>query len=216
MKCNVCEQDKELKQFQTYWHSTQQKMRTRKQCTDCYYKERLKRKNPDKYYQDNPDYKKCNRCGEWKTHEEYYFHNKKKNLRFNRCMDCQRKMDKDARIVELEENCGSEKVLMTPNRYTDQYQKNCTFSMMKALGYTFDEATGVWTKPGVKEMVNGKIYFPNVKEYKHKPGTHITTDMVHKMVELRKLNWGFNKIADKLGISDTTVYNHLRKYGKIN
>jgi hypothetical protein len=214
MRCTVCEQDKEIKQFQTYWHSTQNKMRTRKQCTECLYKIRLKRKNPDKYYQDNPNYHKCNTCRDWKLIKEFYTSNDE--IYSNRCRVCTKELDRTKRREYLEQSCGSEKVLMRPNKYMDEYQKNCTFNLMETLGYTFDEPTGIWTKPGVKEIVDGKPYFPNMKTGYRTPGTHITTEMVHKMVELRKLNWGFNKIADKLGISDTTVFNHLKKYGEIN
>ena len=71
MTCNVCKQDKELNQFQTYWHSTQQKMRTRKQCTECLYQLKLKRKDPNKFYQNNPNYKKCNTCSECKPYSEF-------------------------------------------------------------------------------------------------------------------------------------------------
>ena len=86
MKCNVCNEDKELNQYQTYWHSTQQKMRTRKQCNQCYYNIRLRNKNPEKYYQNNPDYHKCNTCKDWKLIKEFYTTNDK--IYSHRCRVC--------------------------------------------------------------------------------------------------------------------------------
>ena len=47
--CSKCKIEKEDKEFQTYWHSTQQKFRIRKECTFCHNtqhneRRRLKRK----------------------------------------------------------------------------------------------------------------------------------------------------------------------------
>lgn len=44
IKCNKCYIEKEDNQFQTYWHSTQNKHRMRKTCTVCYYNQRNERK----------------------------------------------------------------------------------------------------------------------------------------------------------------------------
>lgn len=212
MRCSICDKQKETNNFQTYWHSTQQKMRTRRQCTECLYKKRMKNRNPDKYYQDKPEYKKCNTCFEWKLIDDGFYHRNNKAYT-NRCKQCELNVERDKRKQYLIDNCGSDMVLITPNKYVDEYQKNCTFNMMETMGYTFDEATGIWIKPGVKEILDGKPYFPKIKKYVHKSGTHVTTNMLKEIIELRKLNWGINKIADKLKISDTTVYNHLKKYG---
>ncbi len=37
MLCTICKVDKPIEEFATYFHSTQQKMRTRRQCTSCCY-----------------------------------------------------------------------------------------------------------------------------------------------------------------------------------
>jgi predicted transcriptional regulator len=214
MKCNVCSEDKELNQFQTYWHSTQQKMRTRKQCTKCLYQIRLKRKNPDKYYENNPNYHKCNTCHDWKQVKDFY--TSKDEIYSNRCRSCTRELDQRKRKEHLEQSCGSEKVKTKPNEYMDEYQKNCTFWMMKTMGYTFDDATGIWIKPGWKEVKDGKPYFPNIGKTK-KIGVKVTQTMIEQMLELRKLGWGYNRIADKIGISDTTVFKYVSRYeAKIN
>jgi hypothetical protein len=105
---------------------------------------------------------------------------------------------------------------MKPNKYTDEYQKACTHELMIVLGYTFDEPTGIWIKPGVKELVNGKLFFPNVCKSKM-VGKKITLSMINEMLRLRKLGYSYNSIADEIGISDTSVFKYVSRYeGKIN
>jgi hypothetical protein len=216
MKCNVCNEDKELKQFHTYWHSTQQKMRTRKQCIECFYNKRMKNKNPDKYYENNPNYHKCNTCMDWK--EKKLFYTSKDKIYSNRCRFCTKEFDYKKRIEHLEQSCGGDKVPPKPNKYSDEYQKACTHQLMQLMGYTFDEPTGIWIKPGVKELVNGKPFFPKVIKSK-KVGTKITSSMLKTMIELYKSGWGYQRISKKLGCSDTTVFKYIKKHydnGKIN
>lgn len=52
MICNCCKIDKNINEYQTYWHSTQQKYRTRKECTKCY----NHKKNEKKKLRLNPNY----------------------------------------------------------------------------------------------------------------------------------------------------------------
>jgi len=214
MRCNVCNEEKEIKQFQTYWHSTQQKMRTRKQCTECYYNNRLKRKNPDKYYENNPNYHKCNTCHDWKEKKQFYTTNDE--IYSNRCRTCTKELDRRKRREHLEQSCGSDLVPMKPNKYTDEYQKECTFNLMTTLGYTFNEEFGIWTKEPYKTIKDGKAYFPEIYKTR-RVGIKITQPMIEQMLELRKLGWGYKRIADKIGISDTSVFKYVSRYeGKIN
>jgi hypothetical protein len=221
--CNVCQIEKEDKNFQTYWHSTQQKTRVRKQCTECLYKIRLKRKNPDKLYKDNPNYKKCTKCETWKPLEEYY--RKNGDNIFSRCKECEKEKERTERrkyrIKVLEENCGSEKVNLKPNHYADEYQRNCTFSLLEALGYIYNEEFGVWEKPGWKEVIEGKIVFPkiltrNKTEYSNenydgnKAGNWVTEEMYYKIFELRAKGYTYQRIGYELNIGITTVCKYLK------
>lgn len=210
MRCTVCDQDKEIKQFQTYWHSTQNKMRTRKQCTECYYQLRLKKKDPEKYYSNNPNYHKCNTCAEWKVINDFY-QTSTGRIYSNRCRVCTKKLDDERRDIKLINNCGGEKVSPRPNVYSDKYQKQCTFEMMELLGYTFDEPTGVWVKPGYKEVKDGKIIFPtlNLIQTVRKK---ITPTKFDRIITLREQGFSYEKIAEELGISDTTVYKQIKKW----
>lgn len=214
--CTKCKIEKELDQYQKYFHSSQQKWRVRGECTDCYYKSRLKRKNPELYYQNNPDYKKCKTCSTWKIQDEFHYHSRVTGVRFNECKLCQNEKDKIKYQQELEENGGSSKVSPKPNVYKDKYQKEQTFMVMEVLGYIYNEDSGIWTKPGVKELVDGKIVFSKIKS-KPRVGIYqvkMDYNKLELMKEYRQRGYSYDKIANLLGISDTTVYKHLnaKKY----
>jgi hypothetical protein len=213
MRCTVCEKDKEINQFQTYWHSTQNKMRQRKQCTECYYNHRLKRKDPEKYYQNSPDYHKCNTCNDWKLIKEFYTSNGE--IYSNRCRVCTKKIDTEKRVAKLIENCGSEKVKQKPNTYSDKYQKECTFQMMELLGYTFDVPTGIWVKPGYKEIKDGKPYFPTIVGT-GRIARKMTTTILDRIIEYKSKGWNYEQIALELGMSDTTVYKHYKRWKNLS
>ena len=216
MNCNVCNQDKEANEFQTYWHRTQQKMRTRRQCTKCLYDLKLKRKDPEKYYSNNPNYRKCYDCNEWKL-VETEFYPKDTGHTKHRCRPCtlikDRALRKTHRDEELADSCGSEKVIAEPNQYRDIYQKECTFFILDALGYKFDEPTGIWTKPGYKEIKDGKPIFPtlNLKSIIYKRNK-ISPTKLDRMLGLREQGLSYEKIAAELGISDTAVYKNIKKW----
>jgi hypothetical protein len=210
MRCTVCDKDKDQNQFQTYWHSTQQKMRTRKQCTECLYQIRLKKKNPDKFYENNPDYKKCNTCNEWKLIETEFYHRHGKPY-VNRCRYCELEIDRNKRKEYLMENCGGDKIPPKPNNYTDEYQKACTFHLMEALGYTFDEPSGIWIKEGWKEVRDGRAYF-TVLKIASKPRNKVTPTKMERIVKLKSQGYTNPQIAEQLGIAEMTVYKNYKKW----
>jgi hypothetical protein len=214
--CTKCEIEKELDQYQKYFHSSQQKWRVRGECTDCLYKTRLKRKNPNLYYQNHPDYKKCKSCTEWKLVDDFHYHSRVTGVRFNICKICQREQDKIKYDQEIEENGGSSKIPRKPNEYKDKYQKEQTFMVMEVLGYTYYEDKGIWLKPGTKELVDGKIVFPKIAKNRMigKYNTKIDQNRLDRMKELRDKGLSYNKIADILDVSDTSVFKHLN--GKTN
>ena len=215
MRCTKCGEEKDESNYQKYFHSTQNKWRVRKECTECFYKLRLKRKNPELYYQSQPDYKKCKVCLEWKHIDEYYFHSRVTGLKFNECMECQREKDRIDREYEKEMKGGSDKIKQRPNQYADKYQKEQTFLVMNVLGYTYNEDSGIWTKPGVKEIIDGKIVFPKIIKKNRKVGKYevkVDSDMLLKIIEYREKGMGWVKIGDKLDISDTTAFNHYKKW----
>jgi len=218
MRCSKCGVEKDETNYQKYFHSTQNKWRVRKECTECLYNTRLKRKNPDLFYSKDPNYKKCSVCNEWKTQDQYYYHSKKTGIKFADCIVCHRQKDRDGRQEYLRNNGGADKILTTPNTYMDEYQKEQTFWVMELLGYTYNEESGIWTKPGVKELVDGDIIFPKVKKHK-KIGRYdvkITYQMVEEFVRLKEKGWNSERIGIKFGVSDTTVFKYLKKWKDIS
>ena len=83
--------------------------------------------------------------------------------------------------------------------------------VMEVLGYIYDEGTGIWTKPGVKELINGKIVFSKINKNRMlgKYNSKVASNKVQLMKELRDKGLSYNKIADILDISDTTVFKYL-------
>jgi hypothetical protein len=239
MICSKCSIDKPETDYKSYFHSTQNKWRTRKICTTCFnkqkieYRESIRNKKiiqpvedmnptievlpPPIDYSNNPNYKKCTSCGDWKTIDRYYFHNKSKGTRFSDCCICHKEKDQKERQEYLQENGGSERVLRSPNSYTDEYQKEQTFTYMKVLGYTYNEEVGIWTKPGVKELIDGKIVFPKVKKLKRVGiyETKVNFEMIKKIVEYKKRGWNNEKIGDMLDISDTSVFKYYKRWKDI-
>lgn len=210
MICNVCKQDKPESEFQKYWHSVPQKYYIRKQCNKCFYLKRIILKNPDLYYANNPNYRKCAMCQEYKELNTQNFHRNNIKYYSSYCKVCIK--IRDSKRNKQNCGCGSEKVLEKPNKYTDPYQRSCTFEVLENLGYLYNEEIGVWIKEGIKEYRDGILVFPKVIKYKPKPGIKVTTKMVAQMIRLYGLNWTYKKIAKKLNISETTVFKHIKKW----
>ena len=166
--CTKCKIEKELDQYYKYFHSSQQKWRVRGECTDCFYNTRLNKKNPDLIYQNNPEYKKCRTCELYVHYDGYYHHSSKKKTNYIDCRKCCNKKETDKRRIEREQtridNGGSTRIKQNPNEYLDIHQREQTFMIMEVLGYTYHEDTGDWTKPGVKEFIDGKLVFLKIKK----------------------------------------------------
>jgi hypothetical protein len=171
----------------------------------------MQRKNPDKFYENKPNYQKCNSCSKWKQMEEYYFQDKKNGVRFKRCAECQRDADRAERELKLSQTCGSERVKVKPNTWTDIYQKECTFNFLQLLGYIYNEEAGVWLKPGYKELINGKIVFPTLGKTIRKVGHKVTTNDILTMEKLHNEGWSYEEIAEELQMSDTTVWKYMNR-----
>jgi len=167
IRCNKCDELKEDNQFATYWHSTQNKMRTRTICIGCFsiqkaeYRKMVKERKiiqpvvielqPDPIidYSLDPNYKQCNKCFEWRTKDNYYKFGT--DPRFNSCKICIKKQDDADREEELIENGGSLQISPIPNVYKDKYQKQLVFQFLPLCGWIFNEEKGIWYKPGFKD-----------------------------------------------------------------
>lgn len=169
-QCNKCKTDQPENNFYTYWHSTQNKYRTRRICNTCMYIQKRKYLNrplkPDVLYGNNPEYKKCEMCNTWKIAlVDFYLHSNKKSI-YKRCKTCQKKKEAIDREIRISERGGSERVPPKPNTYTDKYQKAQTFQFMELLGWIFNEATGKWYKPGIRDIEGNFEKFKNLPDDK--------------------------------------------------
>ena len=242
-RCSKCNIEKEDNQFQIYWHSTQQKHRTRKQCTECFYnqkneRKRLKRKEakliqvplkeeivqpvvpelqPD--LSTDKNYKQCRTCQEWKLKTEYYCYNNSGKKGYLDCRICINKKEvirsKVRREKELEEIGGSFYHKQNPGEWVDEYQKEATYNILKAIGWKLNEDNGIWWKDGIKDS-NGVFINIETKSTKsfgdypflmwRNPQKKETFD---KAVALRIKGKTYRYIADELGLSETTIHKWL-------
>lgn len=210
--CTKCKIDKLPTEFQTYWHSTQNKERTRKICKSCFNEQkkiyRLNKKmleqipvDPELMYRDNPNYKKCTSCSTWKTIDQYY---KYKAKTFSKCIDCEREQSRREALEKLEDNGGSMRVKTQPNQYQDEYQRANTFELMTLFGYLFNEEKGIWYKEPWKTK-DGE--FPLIKKpSKNLVRTNIPREVKAKIIEYRLKNYTISKISARLNVSETSVW----------
>jgi len=231
MICSKCTIDKPSTEYYTYFHSTQNELRTRKVCATCIneqkrlYRESIRNKKiiqpvedmtqPEVLidYSTNPNYKICSCCKEYKHLDDYYFHQRVKGIKFADCADCHRKKDKRERDEYLKENGGSEKVLRLPNQYVDEYQRHQTFHVMEGLGYIFNEEHGVWLKEGVKSLRNDKPYFHFLKDGKKTMrgrGKQISQILIDKIIFYRSKGYTMGKISLMTGVSDSSICKILK------
>jgi len=212
-ECTKCGINKPIDQYDSYFHSTQQKFRIRRYCKACYKKQKdeykLKNKleqNPDLQYENNPYYTKCKRCDTWRHKNEYYLSKGKVNYAL--CKSCASQKEREYRKEYLKENCGSDFVHASPNHFTDNYQKECVFGIMQDLGYLYDDSTGIWTKPGWKEIVDGKPRFLHINK-KRKKGKRLTKEDKEKVSQLYNDGYSVEFISTEIGISSTTIYRYV-------
>lgn len=158
-----------------------------------------------------PDFLTCKICGEEK-HKNYFY----KHFH-TRCIDCVRQIAKEKYDNEYS---GQYKVLVKPNTYVNEEQKQDTFEFMLALGYTFNEEYQVWLKPGVKEIINGKIkflkvnYLNSIWKSERKSRYNWSDDLVAQLYNMKLAGYIYKEIGEKYNIHKHTVYRILKKYEK--
>ena len=238
MICTKCFIDKPVEEYETYFHSTQNKQRTRRYCKSCFkeqkrkYKETIKMKeiiqpvvleleievvNP---LSTNPDYRLCRTCQEY-VHLDGFYKYKARGITFKEYLDCRKCCNKkesdkrkEERQEELESSGGSEKVHTQVGVWSDEYQKKQTYMVMKALGYTYSEECGHFLKPGVKEYVDGKLKFYKVNKQKFRVGQKIdyNTPEWTEIYNLYMLgNCSQKQLSKKYGVSTATINKYINR-----
>jgi hypothetical protein len=238
--CTKCKIDKEDNEFQKYWHSTQQKFRIRKECTLCHNtqhneRRRLKRleskliqvsirpeliqpvvieSQPD--LSSNKNYQQCRTCKQFKIKTEYYSHKSSKKTYLD-CRICINKKEVDRarkdRIEYLEENGGSNYHKQNPGEWVDDYQKEATHNILKAIGWKLNEDNGIWWKDGIKTsdgvFINIKTKPLSFENYPKVINNEKKKVVFDKAVELRKQGKSYKRISNEVGLSDTTILKWL-------
>lgn len=164
--CSKCKVEKELDQFQKYWHSTQQKERIRGYCISCFYeqkrlyKQSIRKENKTQPVEDmtQPEvieqvydtnlFKQCKDCKEWKlTDIDFYRYSKKSSNA--RCKDCEREIEKQKYYQELDDKGGHDMCPAKVGVYADHYQQEQTEGFLTLLGWK-KNSSGTWWKEGFK------------------------------------------------------------------
>ena len=178
-KCNVEQPDSN---FYTYYHSVQQKLRTRKICTPCMYKYKkeykLKLKEQKRLLEQLPQIKeitqqeayieeievlevkgvtkRCTECNE--VLPISFFYNGQSGNPFKNCKQCYiYKIGQGVRNRKIA-NGGSIRVKTYPGDFADEAQKNQTHQFLKLIGWSYNGT--IWYKEGIKK---GDGSWDNVK-----------------------------------------------------
>jgi hypothetical protein len=154
------------------------------------------------------NYKLCKTCNEYKLKSEFYTTNRgvgKKLYYHGNCIICTRKNESLKYRKEIEEQGGNSMVYNAPNRYKDEIQRKNTFNVLETLGYKFDEETGIWTKKGWKEILNGKPHFLYLRKNRKYSNTKPTPEEIEYIISLRKQGFKYNQIQMKTNYSKATI-----------
>jgi len=227
MVCTHCKIDRPIDQYQVYWHKNHNKYHTRRTCTPCMREQsKLYKRNkklekqlsqpiPEPVIPD--DWKQCSDCMIYQPLDNYYLNKNKNHIK--RCKKCHVNIYRENKKQKLIDSAGSDRFYKEPNRYTDEEQRKNVFMVMEALGWIFDEPTGIWNKPGVKE--NGvfiNMVFENKPKRKRpsvphgrkiKSGVWNNTDKIVKLIEE---GYTYNDVADTFDCSHTTIRLVITKY----
>jgi len=215
-KCSKCNIEKEDNMFSTYFHSTQNKHRTRNVCKPCFneqkkdYRESIKNKKiiqpvvtelqPEPIIVINPiELRECKTCLEKKPRTEYYVKGTIRGV----CKECEKNRAKQNLLEKRIEQGGSLKVRVFPNNYSDEYQKDMVFSFMERLGWVFNEENGTWWKDGIK---NKDGIFNNVRDFKKRTVTSTyPIENIQKLKDMRDSGLTYTQISIKTGISGPSI-----------
>ena len=152
--CTNCKVERNDDEYYSYWHSTQQKYRTRLICVICTREQskqyKRNRKNKPAVINEEPT-QYCPQCKKDLPLSGYYESGRGVKGRY--CKSCIRKNQNDKNYKKVMSEGGSERIPVKPNTYTDDYQKAQTFYVLEALGWKYND-NGVWSKEGVKSADN--------------------------------------------------------------
>jgi len=235
--CSKCQQNLPSSNFYTYFHSTQNKVRTRKECNDCYRKKQNQIKankrllnqlnlqneqvpQNEKIIQpvvsnEEPEVliptKQCNKCKDsFPMSFEYFYKNNNTKTGFDRhCRKCRMAQQSayDKRMAE-EEWGGSLRIPVKTGEYGDDEQKEFVFKFLPKLGWEYSNETGRWFKPGVKDKNNNWVGI--IPRYA-KNGRKI----LRPYIAMVTVNNKRTRITDEIIDHMVEVYNTIQNFTKM-
>jgi hypothetical protein len=163
-------------------------------------------------FSNNPNYRKCTICEKYLTLSTFYF-NKKTGYYHSRCKPCLIKYTNGKQVEYYEEKYktrgGSEFVMNKAGNFTDKFQEAQTVWLLETIGWTRNE-DGIFTKQGIKEIVNGEIVWPKVPKKEkviqlRKSRLQLKASDIKNIVELRKKGLLMREIAVIYKCSKTLI-----------
>lgn len=164
------------------------------------------------------EYKVCCDCNV--LHHKDAFYKSKYNVLFKCCKVCYAAKYSN----KVMENGGSTRVPITPDRYSDSFQKAQVFWLMELLGWTYVEgvngAAGVWWKKGIKNELKQWDKITETKKKGRPKPTRLAFstkfDKVYKQINeivfKRSKGMSFVELAYIYDCSHTTMRSVYRKY----
>ena len=164
-------------------------------------------------FNDNPLYKFCKNCNQYKLLTDYYVNKSIKGYA-TWCKVCHnghtRRKQLEYYQNKYENNGGSERILSKPGTYVDKYQKEQTFWVMDLMGWTYNE-NGVFSKEGIKDKDKNWTNVKMLPKKKKEIGIRKSREYdVDKMKELRESGLYFYEIAKIMKCSKPTVLKLLK------
>ena len=210
--CSRCNVERNDDEYYTYWHSTQQKYRTRNVCTPCTTKQvrdyKRKVKEEPAVVKEIEPTQLCPCCKKDVPLTGYY--DSGKGVKGRYCISCIRKNQNERNYNKVMSEGGSERVCQKPNTYADEYQKAQTFMVLERLGWKYND-NGVWSKEGVKTADNVWLNIVPQKRTKRRPDgvivrkKHGVYNYIKEIVEQKEEGMTYPELAYIYCCSHTTI-----------
>ena len=236
IRCSKCDIEKEEDQYATYFHSKQNKLRTRRICKSCFNEQkRIYRESiiKEKIIQPTPiptpipepfvetkvfidmDTKVCFTCKVDKPITDFYIH-KRTGKPFTSCKRCELDKDNDKYEEYIKENGGSERVKLKPGQWVDEYQQENVEGFLKVIGWKYNGKH--WYKEGVRgidgiwERMRGKPKYRKPVKEKASPKSDLLRRQVQDIIKLRDAGETLARIASIYSTSVPTLYKVINQY----
>lgn len=217
--CSKCKVERNDDEYYSYWHSTQQKYRTRLVCGVCTREQsrqyKLNRKNKSAAVEEVPT-QRCPQCKKDVPLTGYY--KSTINRKGSYCAACLRKNQNERNYKKVMSEGGSERIPTKPNIYVDEFQKAQTFMVLERLGWIFNEDTGIWSKEGVKTKDNVWLNIIPQPRTKRRPSGILTKkkhgvhNYIPEIIKQKEQGLTYYELADIYCCSHTTIRMIVNRY----